>query len=832
MTTKLPSIPSFDGENVGEVLAALTEATQVRVGVRGDALDAGVTFRDLAEIGFLQETTSNASVIRGLSASVNLKLPNGEISPVYDGASDLTTPPAPTDLKAVAVFDTVMLSWNVARFANPSYYEVFRSYTNDLSSAQIAGTSSSQFFTDIIGEERTLYYWVRTVSQAGVRSAWNSAFGTEVTTGVDPAKIIPILQNQVLESSLFKSLSSKIDDAYDQTRASVRAATLETRARVAAIQQERDLRIAAINAEAATRAAEILAEAALRQAAITNEQIIRQTADESLASNITLLTASTEAGDASLQAAIQSEATARTTADEAEATQRDTLAVQMRGAYTGTDVDQLTTGLLYSERTARVSSDSAIAQDVSLLKVNYADNTAAIQNEQYVRSTADESLASNITALNTQFATNTAAISSEQIARSTADESLASNITNLNTQFENNSAAITNEQYARSTADQSLALDISNLTAQYNGVAASVTSEQIARVNADGSLAADITTLRSDLDNAIAVEASARSSADGNLYAQYTVKIDQNGYVTGFGLASETVSGIPTSHFMVRADRFSIVNPFSSRVQIQSSTIYDIYNQSWTCAANHNLTIGDKIGFINVPQAGSATYVVTAILSANQFTTGGILGANLTPSNAYVAKTTIPFIVDSGKTYIDSAVIKDADITDAKIGSVAAKKITAGYINASIAINGAKVYGSELYSGGTTTVTTDANGNVTAFNANNPTVKIAGGNAEFVVNNFKVMHLVNNAFQTTTPFEVDSDVVRIKTALIGDGTIGSAKIAETIQSTNYATSDTGWQLTKAGAFNLKNGTITAGLIKSVDEKMKIDLTNGFIRIEA
>ena len=830
MTTKLPSIPSFTGENVGEVLTALTEATQVRVGVRGDTLDAGVTFRDLAEIGLVQETASNASVIQGLSASVNLKLPDGDLSPIYDGSGDLTTPPAPTDLKAVAVFDTVMLTWNVARFANPSYYEIFRSYTNDLSSAQIAGTSSSQFFTDIVGEERTLYYWVRTVSQAGVRSAWNSAFGTEVTTGVDPAKIIPILQNQVLESSLFKSLSSRIDDAYDQTRASVRTATLEARARVAAIQQERDLRLAALNAEAATRAAEILAEAALRQAAITNEQIIRQSADESLASNITLLTASTEAGDASLQAAIQSEATTRTTADEAEATQRNTLAVQMRGAYSGTDVDQLTSGLLHSERTARVTAVSAVVQDVSLLKVNFADNTAAIQNEQYVRSTADESLASNITTLNTQFANNTAAISSEQIARSTADESLAANITSLNTQFGNNSAAITNEQYARSTADESLALDIDNLTAQYNGVAASVTSEQIARVNADGSLAADITTLRSDLNNAIAVEANARSTADGNLYAQYTVKIDQNGYVSGFGLASETIDGVPFSAFCVRADRFSIVNPNTNRILIVSTSLINASVQEWVTDGAHGFAVNDYIAFTNLPQ-GLQQYKVTALNGVNRFRTI-VIGTTL-PSgiDVHVAKLAVPFIVDSGKVYIDTAVVKDASITDAKIGTIAAKKITAGYINATIAINGASVYGSSLYSGGTTTVTTDLNENVTGFTANNPTVAISGGNAEFVVGNFKIKHQAT-ASTTTTPFEVVDDVVRIKTALIGDGTIGMAKIVDTIESTNFASTASGWQLTKAGSFNLKNGTITAGLIKSSDEKMKIDLTNGFIKIEA
>jgi len=410
---------------------------------------------------------------------------------------------------------------------------------------------------------------------------------------------------------------------------------------------------------------------------------------------------------------------------------------------------------------------------------------------------------------------------------------LASNITNLNTQFENNSAAITNEQYARSTADQSLALDISNLTAQYNGVAASVTSEQIARVNADGSLAADITTLRSDLNNAIAVEASARSSADGNLYAQYTVKIDQSGYVSGFGLASETVNGVPFSQFAVRADRFSITNPLATRKTLVSHSV-DVFQttSTFTTSNAHGFAVGDKVSFANLGVAD--VFTVLSVPNASSFTTAyvGAVTVYAFGPFSYVGKASVPFIVDGGKVYIDTAVIKDADITDAKIGSVAAKKITAGYINASIAINGAKVFGSELYSGGTTSVTTDANGNITAFTANNPTVKIAGGNAEFVVNNFKVMHLVNNAFQTTTPFEVADDVVRIKTALIGDGTIGSAKIAETIESTNYATSATGWQLTKAGAFNLKNGTITAGLIKSVDEKMKIDLTNGFIRIEA
>ena len=49
---------------------------------------------------------------------------------------------------------------------------------------------------------------------------------------------------------------------------------------------------------------------------------------------------------------------------------------------------------------------------------------------------------------------------------------------------------------------------------------------------------------------------------DGGLLGQYTVKIDNKGLVSGFGLASEpTVGGGSTSSFGVRADKFWVANP-------------------------------------------------------------------------------------------------------------------------------------------------------------------------------------------------------------------------------------------------------------------------------
>lgn len=486
MTTKLPAIPAFDGTNTAEVISALKEALEVRVGRRGDALDAGVTFRDLEVLGFVEESGASGNLDNGLSARAGVRSVFGEgIPDLYDPAADLTPPPAPTDLKVTAVFDTVFLSWSMSAFPNQSYWEIHRAFSNDLSAAALIGTSTSQFFTDIVGEDRTVYYWVRTVSAASIKSAWNSSFGTAVTTGIDPAKLIKALEGEILESALSQELATKIEVSFDQARATVKRLTkevndritavnneatarataiqneaaartsqiqAETAARVsaiqaeattraAAIQAEVDARTAAVQAEATARANALLQETQARQAAITAEAATRQTADESLAAQITTVSAAVD----SAAAAIQAETTARANADSAEATLRETLATQMRGNYTGTDVAQVTTGLIFSERTARTTADSALTSSISTLSAtvtsNYNTLNTLIQNESTARATAVSAEAAERNLLSAQLRGNyngsdlsqltSGLLYQERIARAAQDSSLAQQITLL-----------------------------------------------------------------------------------------------------------------------------------------------------------------------------------------------------------------------------------------------------------------------------------------------------------------------------------------------------------------------------------------------------------------
>lgn len=71
------------------------------------------------------------------------------------------------------------------------------------------------------------------------------------------------------------------------------------------------------------------------------------------------------------------------------------------------------------------------------------------------------------------------------------------------------------------------------------------------------SLGERITTVQSKADgNTAAVQAHARSI--NGLEAQYTVKVDVNGKVAGYGLATTPRNGTPESKFIVNADRFGV----------------------------------------------------------------------------------------------------------------------------------------------------------------------------------------------------------------------------------------------------------------------------------
>ena len=142
----------------------------------------------------------------------------------------------------------------------------------------------------------------------------------------------------------------------------------------------------------------------------------------------------------------------------------------------------------------------------------------------------------------------------------------------------------------------------------------------------------------------IATEAATRASETGDLFAKYTVKIDTNGYVSGFGLASTANNATPFSEFIVRADSFAIASPSGPGiapaepffVRTTPTTINGvsvpagvyiqdgfIQNGTITNAKIANATIDDaKIGNVSASKLTAGSIAVGAHIQSSNYVAG------------------------------------------------------------------------------------------------------------------------------------------------------------------------------------------------------------------
>lgn len=104
-------------------------------------------------------------------------------------------------------------------------------------------------------------------------------------------------------------------------------------------------------------------------------------------------------------AALQQEQTARVEADAAEATNRNTLAAQLRGPYTGTDAGQVTSGLIYSEQQLRISGDKAEATARQALETKLDNSVSEIDQTMDTLNTATQANANDISNLKSSLQT-------------------------------------------------------------------------------------------------------------------------------------------------------------------------------------------------------------------------------------------------------------------------------------------------------------------------------------------------------------------------------------------------------------------------------------------
>jgi predicted phage tail protein len=97
----------------------------------------------------------------------------------------------------------------------------------------------------------------------------------------------------------------------------------------------------------------------------------------------------------------------------------------------------------------------------------------------------------------------------------------------------------------------------------------------------------------------------------------------------------------------------------------------------------------------------------------------------------------------------------------------------------------------------------------------------------FLADRFSIMN--TNSGVQATPFVVNGSQVIMNSAIIGDATIGFAKIADNLQSTNFVSGWAGWALTKGGYLEL-NGSGGSGRLTISNNVVAVYDANGTLRV--
>ena len=285
----------------------------------------------------------------------------------------------------------------------------------------------------------------------------------------------------------------------------------------------------------------------------------------------------------------------------------------------------------YTLNEANSAIQAAVLGLASTTELNTAlgsyTSTADLTNNYYTKTGADSATAAAINTFNTNTLganyTNTADLTTNYYTKTTADSAISAAITTYNTNTiganYSTTASIAQNYYTKTQADTAFASTADILNAQVddpNGGTNQVTLAQAMSTQAD---------------------------VNGDLNGQYTVKIDTNGAVAGFGLASTTTSlGTNESEFIINADRFALM------------------------------------------RGGSNTSTAVS------------------PFTVQATATTINGIAVPAGVYMDAAFIKAASITSAQIGSINADTINAGVISADY-ISGGTIDASQINIAGVTT---------------------------------------------------------------------------------------------------------------------------------
>jgi len=518
--------------------------------------------------------------------------------------ADQAVPPQPTGFSASGGYSLIQLYWDYPRYGNHSLTEIWRHDSDVIGDAQLVGVASGLAYVDAVGEGQSYYYWIRHVSTTGVPGPFNAAAGTLAETAPNVDLLLDELTDAITQSQLDIALRTQIN-----------------------------------NAATASDLADLESFAGYVDG-YTGSDLLSQI-------NSAVASISVNAGDI--------------LAIEGDVTSLQTSVTSLNGTVStnSSAISALTTRVTAAEGSISVNSTDITALDTSLtnLSTSVSGNSTAISALSSTVTTQGGLITANsndITALENTVNNPTTGVAATSLALS----SLSSTVT-----------AQGNSITANANDISALGVTVTNNTSGITANSTNITSLTSTVTSQGGDISAlssSLSTLSTTVGSNTTSISTQATSING-LEAQYTVKVDTNGYVSGFGLASTSTGATPTSEFIVNADRFAIGSPSGLTeitpfiVQTTPTTLNGVSVPTGVYISEAYIRNGAianaKIGDAAIDNAKIASLAVTGAKIDDATITGAkIIDGEI--SNAKI-----------GNAAITNAKILDATITGAKIGT-------------------------------------------------------------------------------------------------------------------------------------------------------------------
>lgn len=469
-------------------------------------------------------------------------------------ATDSTPPAVPLNVIASAGFNTIWVEWDAVADADLSHYEVC--YKDTATTPGVNPTSpvielpATKALISGLGDAVTKHIFVRAVDTSGNKSNW-SLGASATTVKIDATNLV---------SSLTGDIATGVQAASD----------------LAVLDQQVSADIDAALAAQAPLGATILREPAsswTNKSGASTTSLLKAAPVQG-----TFLTADADFGEAYDFGDINNRTIGQAYPVDFDAGKVFKVTYRYKVVDDGTSAGAYARfGVTVSEGTTVIQSNvqsggylSAVADGVQEFEVYFSADSArlteitnAIQGAITVTIPAPGAANKAYFHLRQNHASDGRIVVGSIEVRDVTDTAIAYDVlrTELQTEVNGINATLTQDYYTAAQVDSAVSAAQTTLQSQIDDNAAAISSEQTARVSGDNALASDINTLSTTVNGNTSTISQHTTSING-LSAEYMLRVDVNGQVSGMVIGAEAGDGgAVVSQAAFYVDQFAVVHP-------------------------------------------------------------------------------------------------------------------------------------------------------------------------------------------------------------------------------------------------------------------------------